>query len=76
MNLVAIKQNYDEQFSRVYPQVPMESKWRGSKDNGMQLTVIMRGERTQPMTIDEVIAATATFQQKGRPMNKHNCYIG
>ena len=67
-----VKKEYDSEFHRCYPQVPMHSSWGNGRDNTTVLRVFIRGEQQPHMTPDETISSIARFKRKGRPFDKYN----
>lgn len=65
-----IKKEYDAEFRRCYPQVPVHTRWGKGRDNTTVFRVLIRGEQQPNMTSDEVISAIARFKRKGRPRDK------
>jgi hypothetical protein len=65
-----VKKEYDSEFHRCYPQVPMHSSWGKGRDSVAVLRVFIRGEQQPHMTPDETISSIARFKRKGRPFDK------
>lgn len=68
-------QEYKEQWNSHYAQVPMTC-YLGKKDEQTVMYQSIRSEAKEPLGINAVVSAVATFKQRGRPIDKHNIMRG